>query len=43
MAQVAVCQCVRSALEEDDDGVKFAECADARVVDVVVDIFRRDE
>lgn len=42
MAKVAICESVRSALEEDDDGVEFAERTDARVVDVVVDVLGRN-
>jgi hypothetical protein len=38
MAQVAVGEGVRGTLEEDDDGVELAEGANARVVDVVVDV-----
>ena len=38
MSQVAVGEGVGRALEEDDDSVHLAECADTRVVDVVIDI-----
>lgn len=42
MAEVAVREGVRGALEEDDDGVELAHCADAGVIDVVVDKLGRD-
>ena len=42
MAQIAVGEGVRGTLEEDNDGMEFAEGADAWVVDVVVDVLCRD-
>ena len=42
MAKIAVCERVRSALEEDDDGVKFAERANTGVVYVVIDVLGRN-
>ena len=43
MAEIAVGEGVRSRLEEDDDGMKLADGADARVVDVVVDVLCGNE
>lgn len=42
MAEVAVRQGVRGGFEEDDYGVEFTQGADARVVDVVVDVLGRN-
>jgi len=40
MSKISVGQSVRTDLEPDDDGVQFANCANARMVDVVVDDVR---